>query len=158
MQDGPKIMGGLAVFVAVAGFPFWLSFAQSPQDRNQDGTPDYKAVPATPTTEGGCIEETAYMRASHMQILDEWRNDAVRYQHRTYESIKDQRVWDKSLSRTCMSCHTNQEAFCGECHTFLGVEPRCWECHVPPESDQVTPPTPPAQPEPAFQPPARGRR
>jgi len=46
---------------------------------------------------------------------------------------KDGKTWDKSLSRTCMSCHTNRMQFCNECHTYVDVDPDCWDCHVEPE-------------------------
>ena len=151
MYDGGKILGGLVVFAALAGFPFWYSFAETPADRDGDGTPDYKAVPRLPPSDSGCIEATEYMRAHHMELLHQWRDDVVRGQNRTYHAMKDGQTWDKSLSRTCMSCHTDQQAFCGECHDFMGVAPTCWGCHVQPELDQrsSSPAPPPPTPAPA---------
>lgn len=145
MYDGGKIGAGIVLFAALVGFPFWYTAAEPAQDRDGDGTPDYKAVPQLPKDQEGCIESTEYMRASHMQLLLGWRDDVVRYSDRTYVATKDGQEWEKSLSRTCMSCHTSTAAFCDECHTFLGVTPDCWTCHVKPEME--APPLAQPQPE-----------
>jgi hypothetical protein len=127
MYDGAKIIVGLGIFVGVAAFPLWYSSA-SGQGRPQ---PD----PVLPQDETACIESTEFMRASHMDLLDEWRNSVVRDGDREYMA-SDGNMYEKSLSRTCMSCHTNMSQFCDECHTYLGVEVTCWNCHVAPEGSK----------------------
>ena len=39
----------------------------------------------------------------------------------------------KSLTNTCIRCHSNKDKFCDECHHFAGVQPYCWACHVMPK-------------------------
>jgi hypothetical protein len=75
------------------------------------------------------------MRIEHMEILDGWRNEVVREGQRFREGVVGDRR-NKSLTRTCMGCHTDRNAFCGRCHRFAGVEGNlfsevyCWDCHV----------------------------
>jgi len=73
------------------------------------------------------------MRASHMELLSQWRDAVVRDDDTDYVAHKDGRHWRRSLSGTCMSCHTTEQQFCGACHDYLGVKPSCWDCHVAPE-------------------------
>ncbi len=158
MFDANKIIIGLAVSAVLVGFPFWYSWGWAPEDRDGDGTPDYKPQPVLPDGGDGCIESREFMRANHMILLDEWRNAVVRDGDRTYVAKKDGKSWDRSLSRTCMSCHTNRMQFCNECHTYVDVEPDCWDCHVEPEKaleEEVAPAPKPTERLPAARPPAR---
>lgn len=127
MSDKPKIFTGLAVFVVVAAFPIWRSF----------GTPAAtKAQPnlELPKESARCVEAKEYMRASHMDLLNRWRDAVVRDGQRVYTASSGERH-DMSLSRTCMSmqCHSSREKFCQRCHEYSNVEPSCWQCHVTPE-------------------------
>jgi hypothetical protein len=131
--DRPKIVVGLGLFVILVAFPVWYSAAGPKRDRDGDGKPDYRPLPQLPEGAASCIESTEFMRASHMDLLDEWRNSVVRDDNYDYVSLKDGQHWQRSLSKTCMSCHTSQQKFCGECHDYLGVAPDCWICHVEPE-------------------------
>ena len=124
MYDGGKILLGLLIFVAAAVFPLWFSVAS--------GKPPSQPEPKLPQDETACVESKEFMRASHMDLLDDWRDSVVRDANREYVA-SDGRKWKKSLSLTCMGCHANEAQFCGECHDYLGVEPNCWDCHVPPE-------------------------
>jgi hypothetical protein len=38
-----------------------------------------------------------------------------------------------SLTRTCLDCHSNKAEFCDRCHTYMAVDPYCWDCHVEPK-------------------------
>ena len=38
----------------------------------------------------------------------------------------------KSLTLECLSCHSNKDKFCDECHEYLKVKPYCWDCHIIP--------------------------
>jgi len=51
---------------------------------------------------------------------------------RTYTSSEHHRDFDMSLQNTCMKCHLNKDTFCDRCHNYVGVAPKCWECHVEP--------------------------
>jgi hypothetical protein len=131
--DKPKIIAGLALFAVVVAFPIWFAAARTARDRNGDGQPDYRPMPELPEGAQGCVESKEFMRASHMDMLAEWRDAVVRADSYDYVSQKDGQHWQRSLSKTCMSCHVSQQKFCGECHDYLGVEPDCWHCHVEPE-------------------------
>ena len=75
MYDGGKIIGGLVIFVGLVSFPLWYSAA--------GGEPKTPPNPKKPTSEPACVEDTAFMRASHMDLLDKWRDDVVRGDYST---------------------------------------------------------------------------
>lgn len=58
--------------------PFWANFG---------GTKDYKRPAIVlPQNEKECVEPVEFMRAEHMYLLNEWRDQALRYENRTYVS------------------------------------------------------------------------
>jgi hypothetical protein len=126
MYDAGKIIVGLVVFIILATSPLWLNamLGGSPE------VPEIK-LPTNGSTE--CVEGTEYMRAEHMDLLNQWRDDVVRRGTRDYVSSTSGKVYDMSLSRTCMDCHSNKAEFCDACHTYLAVSPYCWDCHVEPK-------------------------
>jgi hypothetical protein len=126
MYDTGKIIVGIVVFVILATSPLWLNaiMGGSPE------VPELK-LPTNGSTE--CVESTELMRAEHMDLLNEWRDDVVRKGARDYVSTASGKVYDMSLSRTCMDCHSNKAEFCDACHTYLAVTPYCWDCHVEPK-------------------------
>ncbi len=123
MHDGTKIIIGLVIFLVLATFPIWYSAAT--------GRSGYTPELEYPVGETRCVESKEYMRAFHMDLLNEWRDTVVRGGERTYTS-EDGSHHDMSLSRTCMDCHANKATFCDKCHDHLGVNPDCWDCHVEP--------------------------
>jgi hypothetical protein len=128
MYDASKIVAGLAVFVVLATSPLWYNqISAASADK-----PELQA-PTNGSTE--CVEATEYMRANHMDLLDQWRDTVVRDDVRTYtsEAGKD---YTMSLSDTCLDCHSNKAEFCDACHTYSAVTPYCWDCHVIPEEAQ----------------------
>jgi hypothetical protein len=123
MSDKSKIGAALVVFVALMTFPIWYNLITGE-----------KAAPPElryPHEGGRCVEDTAYMRANHMRLLVDWRDEAVRANDRIY-TASDGRRHDKSLSGTCLGCHWEKEEFCDRCHDYVGVTPYCWNCHVDP--------------------------
>ena len=124
MYDGGKVIIGLGIFAVVAALPIWFASAA--------GDPSHLPEPKLPDGVSRCVEDRDFMRASHMDLLDDWRDSVVRDGNREYQATDGQR-WEMSLSRTCMSCHANESQFCGQCHDHLGVELTCWQCHVQPE-------------------------
>ena len=64
---------------------------------------------------------------------NQWRDDVVRKGEREYVSSSNGKIFDMSLSRTCMDCHSNKAEFCDACHTYMAVSPYCWDCHVEPK-------------------------
>ena len=122
MHDGGKILTGLAVFLAIVTLPLWFHAVQGAQQ----GAPEFKVT----TESRECVEETSYMRSSHMNLLDDWREQVVRDGERIHVGLGG-KTYERNLSATCiMSCHSNREEFCDRCHGYVGVEPYCWDCHA----------------------------
>jgi hypothetical protein len=78
------------------------------------------------------VEDKTFMRADHMKMLKAWRDEVVREGKREY-TAKDGRKFEKSLTGTCLQCHSNKEQFCDRCHNYVGAKPTCYNCHVIPE-------------------------
>ena len=124
MSDKAKVTVGLAVFVALVGFPLWYSLAAT----DDAGRPELEL----PADESNCVEDTEYMTANHMDLLNRWRNAVVRDGEKEYVSTSGQ-VFVMSLTKTCLDCHANRDNFCNRCHDYSDVSPKCWDCHVDPE-------------------------
>jgi len=123
MSDKGRIGAALVVFVVLMTSPFWYNLASG-----EKGAPPELSYPH----EGGqCVEDTVFIRANHMRLLNDWRDEVVRSNDRIY-TASDGRVHDKSLSGTCLSCHFEKEKFCDRCHAYVGIDPYCWNCHVDP--------------------------
>jgi hypothetical protein len=121
MSDRTRIAAGLGVFLVLAAYPLWSALGATP-----GGAPPVLEAALDPS---GCVEDTAYMSASHQQLLNEWRNAVVRDGELFYTSRSGDR-WEMSLSGTCLQCHADYEGFCQRCHDYAAVEPRCWSCHL----------------------------
>jgi len=126
MYDAGKIIAGVAVFLLVVTSPLWYNgLTASPSD-----VPE---LAAPPNGAERCVEDAATMRSTHVDLLNEWRELVVREGRRDYVSESTGRTFDMSLSRTCMDCHSNKSEFCDRCHTYMAVDPYCWDCHVEPK-------------------------
>lgn len=121
MYDAGKIIPGLVVFVAIAALPFWWGMATGAETR----APEIQK----PANADRCLEDASVMRREHMQILATWRDDVVRDAQRVHVT-SDGRRFRKSLTGTCLQCHTDKQASCDRCHDYLDVQPHCWDCHV----------------------------
>lgn len=126
MHDGWKIVAGLAVFVLLATSPLVYNAVSA----DQASAPE---LVDPPNGARQCVEDAAWMRSSHMDLLNDWRDAVVRDGRRDYTSGLTGAVHDMSLSRTCVGCHSNKDEFCDRCHTYMAVAPYCWDCHVEPE-------------------------
>jgi len=126
MHDGGKIIAGLIIFLVLVTFPIWYTMA--------GGNPDYRPDPKVMTDEKNCVESTEYMKAWHMDLLNEWRDIVVRDGERIHIS-SDGRKYEMSLTNTCLKCHSDKKAFCDQCHDYVGVSPYCWDCHIETEGD-----------------------
>jgi len=132
MYDSGKIIAGLLVFVAIIAFPFIYSMGTGivkPEPKIDTPVIQQMAVKQ-------CIEPKAFMRANHMQLLDEWRDAAVRHGDRVYVGFGGQR-YNISLQNTCMHCHSNKKEFCDTCHNYMAVKPYCWDCHIAPKEKSL---------------------
>ncbi|RLI82169.1 MAG: sulfur reduction protein DsrJ [Archaeoglobales archaeon] len=78
-----------------------------------------------------CVESKEYMIANHMEVLNEWREMAIREGKRIYFSKTYGVLYNGSIEE-CFKCHTYKE-FCEKCHEFSGVHMYCLTCHTPPE-------------------------
>ena len=125
LYDGGKVGAGLIVFVVLACLPLWYSMASG-----KPTTPPKLQLP-DPKIHPRCVAPVEYMRSSHMTLLNQWRDSVVRNGERVYVA-DDGAKYNMSLTKTCLDCHSNREKFCDECHTYMGLEPYCWKCHVTP--------------------------
>jgi len=123
MHDGGKVIIGLIIFLALITFPLWYNVATG----KAGYVPELEKA-----TDGPCVRDTIYMKANHMDLLNDWRDEVVRSGDRFYQHADLGRV-EKSLSNTCLSCHENKDKFCDRCHDYMGVEPYCWDCHIIPK-------------------------
>jgi [DsrC]-trisulfide reductase subunit J len=123
LYNGKMIIAGLVVFVALVGMPIWYNIASG----TGSGPPDLVLPDKTLHTK--CVEDTAYMRTSHMDLLNQWRNSVVREGERVY-TAKDGTKYNMSLSNTCLECHNDKDKFCKRCHDYMAVKPFCWDCHT----------------------------
>jgi hypothetical protein len=123
MRDRAWIIAGLLLFLGVITYPFWHGV-----EARATSQPPVLVLPAH---EKECVAPISYMRTSHMKLLLDWRNSVVRNDQRKYVSY-DGKVYDMSLTGTCMKCH-EKKGFCDRCHEYAGVgTPYCWNCHVDP--------------------------
>ncbi|MFH2204972.1 MAG: sulfate reduction electron transfer complex DsrMKJOP subunit DsrJ [Elusimicrobiota bacterium] len=127
MHDAGKILAGLVIFLALLTSPLWYNAAS--------GRSAAPPQPVLPVGETQCVAAKDYMRANHMNMLNEWRDLVVREGQRTHVT-PDGRKFEMSLTRGCMKCHTNRQEFCVKCHDYSGVTEYCWDCHVEPERVQ----------------------
>ena len=108
-----------ALFVALAGSALAA-----------DAPPSRVPMPGVqPPAEGRCVEDTAFMRRNHMQLLVHQRDRTV------HEGIRT----EKHSLANCVSCHASREtgrvtgskdAFCEGCHRYAAVKLDCFECHA----------------------------
>jgi len=121
MYNARPVCIGIVILVIVLSAPFWVGFFGK----------DYKETGISKPTQEACIEDPAFMRAQHMRLLNEWRDEALRNENRNYVA-KNGKNWEISLQNTCMKCHTNYKGFCEKCHLSNSVSPYCWTCHIIP--------------------------
>ena len=122
MKDKNKILAGLVVFIAVISFPFWFNMGKAAPAPELVLTAKAKAAKT-------CVMPTEFMKAEHMQLLDVWRHNVVRGADRMFVS-PDGKLYNMSLSNTCLDCHSNKAEFCDRCHDYASVRPYCWDCHI----------------------------
>ena len=122
LYDKEKIIAGLVIFLALFTFPFWYNHGKAAPAPKRVLTKEAK-------TAGVCIRSTDYMKAEHMQILNDWRDIVTRDGQRLYVNPEG-KEFEMSLSNTCLDCHANKTEFCDRCHNYTSVTPYCWDCHI----------------------------
>lgn len=121
MRDRCLILGGLLLFLGLITLPVWYNVAAGTLSR----PPQLRLPPEGKDPFG----TTEYMRASHMNLLVAWRDEVVRGGERTVVGL-DGKTYAKSLTQTCLGCHTSRAEFCDRCHAYAAVKPACWDCHL----------------------------
>jgi hypothetical protein len=124
MADKPLIIVGLLIGLGALSSPIWYALA--------GGSPQPPPQLEPPVGHSQCVRDVAYMRANHMDLLNRWRDEVVRQGDDRPVEIEGQQ-YPKSLTRGCLSCHTNRQGFCDKCHDYADVQPYCWNCHCEPK-------------------------
>ena len=122
MYNKTPVCIGIVILVLIVTAPFWVGLF---------GTNYTETGITNPTEEKACVENVDFMRAQHMRLLNEWRDEALRNENRTY-TAQNGKKWDISLQNTCLKCHTSYKNFCEKCHLSNSVSPYCWTCHIIP--------------------------
>lgn len=134
MYNAGKIIIGLAIFAAFATFPFYYNIGTA--IKKPEPKVDTPEIMKLPESERKCVEPKEFMRAEHMQLLNQWRDSAVRDGNRVYVSQSTGKLYNISLQNTCLHCHSNKKKFCDECHNYMAVKPYCWDCHLAPKEKE----------------------
>ncbi len=134
IYDSKYILLGLAIFFVLIAFPFLKARGKAvPPPQPKLDTP---AIMKMAEKDRKCVESKEFMRANHMQLLDDWRLEVVRNANRDYEASTGKKYL-ASLQNTCLECHSNKTQFCDSCHNYVAVVPNCWGCHLDREKKQV---------------------
>lgn len=128
MHDAGKIIPGLIIFAAIVTFPFYYNMGKAvARPEPKLDTPAIQEL-----KERQCVESMEFMRANHMQLLNQWRDAVVRDGNSVYMGLGGKK-YTMSLQNTCMKCHSNKKNFCDSCHNYVAVRPYCWDCHIKPK-------------------------
>ncbi|MCJ7603660.1 MAG: sulfate reduction electron transfer complex DsrMKJOP subunit DsrJ, partial [Desulfobulbaceae bacterium] len=119
MYNKGTIIPGLIIFVVLMLFAIFNNAGKKIEAPKVEKPVGYKE----------CVKPVQYMKESHMELLNVWRDEVIREGKR--EQVEAGGVlYEKSLQNGCMHCHTSKKKFCDVCHTFASVYPYCWDCHV----------------------------
>ncbi len=124
MYNGGKIIAGLVIFFALVSFPFFINKGKSIESVK----PSIDTPVINQLEKKECVRPKDEMKAGHMKILNQWRDEVVREGKRELIKVGG-RIFEKSLQNGCLQCHSNKKKFCDECHGYAGVDPYCWDCH-----------------------------
>lgn len=109
---------GLILFIAIITLPLWTGLFVSETLRD----------PIVKPVSGECVESVEYMRKNHMKLLYKWRDLVVRESINNYTNEAG-KIFEISLTNTCLECHSDSSEFCARCHEKVGAEITCWGCH-----------------------------
>ncbi len=128
IYNADKVIPGILIAVVLLTFPLWYSHGKA------GATPDIKLdTPAIQKlADKQCVYPKEIMRTEHMQVLNDWRDAAVRDGKRVFTAYNG-KTYDINFQKSCTECHSNKEQFCDQCHTYLAVNPYCWNCHIEPK-------------------------
>lgn len=123
MYDKKLIIPIIVIFTVLMTFPIWFNrgnAGDAPQPKIKKGLKE-------------CVRDTQFMRTSHMQLLNDWRDNVVREKGARFGKTKQGTSFERSLQKGCMKCHDNKKKFCDTCHEYTAVKPYCWDCHIEPK-------------------------
>ena len=123
MYGKGRIIPSLLIFLGLMTFPIWYNSGNARQVPNPEKPKNYRE----------CVEETQYMRTTHMKLLNDWRDDILRSGGTRSGVTANGTEYVRSLQNGCMECHSSKKKFCDECHTYAAVKPYCWDCHIEPK-------------------------
>jgi hypothetical protein len=116
---------GLTAFIVLATFPLWSNAGRTiPPPKPSLDTPAIKAL-----TDKQCVLPVEEIRAVHMKLLIDWREQVVRTGNRVWLNPQGKK-FEPSLTNTCLGCHSNKAQFCDQCHNYVAAVPNCWGCHL----------------------------
>jgi hypothetical protein len=125
MRDRPIIYSGLAVFLALFTFPVWRNLLAGATTKGPGQV--------LPRTAKECVAPIEYMKTSHMKLLLDWRDQAVRLNNREFVAYNG-KTYTRNLTATCLGqCHGAKADFCDRCHNYAAVSATCWDCHLDPQ-------------------------
>ena len=158
MYKGGKIILSLIIFVGLFTLPFFYNMGKV-----NAGPELFLDAPAMQQlSEFECVESAEYMKAHHMTLLNDWREAVVRDGQSVYVNSQG-KSFDISIQDTCLKCHESDVSsnpvvlsnpalsttemsnpalnaspqFCGACHDYSAVQPKCWTCHFEPTKEAV---------------------
>jgi cytochrome c553 len=129
-----RVIAGLVIFVVLITIPLWKNLGKTVAAP----TPslDTPVIKQLAEKDKKCVMPTEWMRANHMQLLIDWRENVVRTKEQKVKTSRgrdyvtpDGKTYLASLTNTCMECHSNKKEFCDKCHNYAAVAPNCWGCH-----------------------------
>lgn len=132
MYKEGKIIATLVIVVALLSLPFFYNIGKA----NKGPVINLNTPAIQQLAVKQCIESTEFMRANHMKLLIQWRDEAVRKGKTEY--INSQGKSFKISLQTCLNCHSDpalntSDQFCVSCHNYTAVKPNCWSCHTWPK-------------------------
>ncbi|KUO69748.1 MAG: menaquinol oxidoreductase [Desulfosporosinus sp. BRH_c37] len=146
MYKGGKIIVSLIIFIGIFTIPFFYNMGKA----NAGPDINLNSPVIQQLADKQCVEPTEFMRANHMQILSQWREEVVRNGQSVYVNSQG-KSFEISLQNTCLKCHTTEAEkaaktggtsnsavnaspqFCASCHVYTAVNPNCWDCHFEPK-------------------------
>ena len=127
IYDRGKVIIGIVILAGLVAFPVFYNIGKAAKTLEPElATPTIQALPEP---ERVCVEPKSYMTENHMKLLNEWRDQVVREGKRDYIGFNE-KTHTVSLQNTCIGCHSNYDNFCNRCHTYSGITPYCWNCHL----------------------------
>ncbi|MBF0328089.1 MAG: sulfate reduction electron transfer complex DsrMKJOP subunit DsrJ [Nitrospirae bacterium] len=133
MYNSGKIIPGIIIFLAIVLFPFWSNLGKA--NVKPEPKIDTPVIQQMPVEERKCIEPKEFMKAGHMQMLNDWRDSVIRDGNRVFVSSTGKH-YNMSLQNECLRCHSNKKDFCDKCHNYLAVKPYCFDCHIEPKENK----------------------